>query len=204
MPVDVSVILTELAPMLNAASVADSDFLFWTQAELYQLADDTIKELARKTLCFATAPPPIALAALPAATALPAGTIAVIYAAFNSVGLRDSNVPELEALDDNWDAAEGTPKRWVEDLGLASMRLYPNPPSAGSLALIVQAFPAAISNTQTLVEAPAPFAGFLLEAIIGRARAKQGDAMQPEVAEHCAQRAAMYEGIFAQYWGGGE
>jgi hypothetical protein len=198
---DISVVLGELAPLLNAASTADSDFLFWTAAELYQFCDDAIKEAARKAELFVTTS---SIRFTAAQATKPLNAIAVIAAAWNNSPLREANVSEVEALDDAWETTPGTPSKWLQDVGLGVIRTYPTTQVAGTLSMIAQTFPADISTAQTMVEAPAPFAGYLLEAMLGRAREKQSDAMMPEVAEHANQRLTMYQQIFEQYWGAGE
>ena len=203
MQIDLSNVLVEVAPLLNAASTDDADFLFWTQAELLMFADNAIQAVARKAVLFIATPDPIAFTAGQASAPLPSGAIAVVAASFDDVPLREANVAELEALDDAWDVRQGTPSRWLEDLGLGSIRLYPAPPVAGALSLTLQSFPPAVNVAQTFVEAPAPFAGFVLEAILAGARGRQSDAMMPEVSEHAGQRVAMYEQLFVGYYGAG-
>jgi hypothetical protein len=201
--IDVSALLAnEVIPALNAATAAD--LVFWTAAELYQFADDAVKEAARRSLIFVSVAP-LALAIGAGDTALPAGTVAVLAAAFANLPLRAATVAEIEALDDNWEQTTGPPAKWLEDAGITVVRTYPAPSVAGTLSVVLQGFPSApISAGNTAIEAPAPFAGYLLQAMLGRARGKQSDAMMPEIADHCAQREGIYRQIFTQYWGAGE
>ena len=193
---DVSAVITGLLPALNAASTAD--LVYWTQDELYQWADEAVKRLARRAAVFVNYS-----AAMWSAAEVPLipNAIAPALIAWNGSLLRVATVAELEALDDNWEAATGTPKRWTLDLGLQQVRLYPAPDVAGMVQGVIIIAPADLSATQTALEAVAPISGFLAQSVLGQARGRVSDAEMPEVAAHCAQRAAMYLEIFARYWG---
>jgi hypothetical protein len=201
--IDVSALIAnEVCPSLNAAVAAD--LVFWTADELYQFADDAVKAAAGISLLFVSVAP-LALAIGAGPTNLPAGTVAILAGAFAGSALTPANVDEMEALDDNWENTPGTPANWLLDVGLLAVRVYPAPTVAGSLSLILQGFPATpLSVSNVSIEAPAGFAGYLVQEMIGRARAKQSDAMLPDVAHHLAERSNMYDTVFSQYWGAGE
>ena len=198
MPLDTATVITEALPALNAAST--SDLYFWTTDELYQWMDDAVKHLAHTAQVFVYTPS--TFGASPT-IALQAGYVAAIRVYWNGAPLRESTVTELEALDDNWTATAGTPARWTQGIGLGSIRLYPAPTVAGTCLLILQSAPSDLSAGASTVatEVPAPFAGFLLQALIGKAREKVSDAQMPEIAAHCRERVALYEQVFANYWG---
>jgi hypothetical protein len=201
MAVDVAALIANLLPALNAAT--SGDLVYWTSDELYQWADEAAKRLALRAAVFVSVTTQtISSAEAPlAASAVAANAIAPILVAWNSVILRFATVGELEALDDGWEAATGTPKRWTLDRGLQQLRLYPAPAAAGALLTVALQCPADISASQASLIGPSPLAGYLAQSVLGQARGRVSDAAMPEIAAHCAQRAEMYIAICEHYWG---
>lgn len=200
MPVSPATVISDALPALNSASTAD--LVFWTEAELYQFVDEAVRRAARESLAFA------AVAILPVTggstgAAMPTGSSTAIWASWNGVSLRSASVGELEARDDSWDTATGTPSHWTVELGTGVIRLYPIPPTDGVLLALVQGCPPAVALGGAALPAVHPFFGYLVQEVIGAARGKVSDATMPEIASHTAQRGAMYLDTFKQYWGTG-
>jgi hypothetical protein len=194
-------LILDLLPALNAVSAASSDLMWWTSDELYQFADEAVKLLARTAAVFAAADF-VATSAGVAEYALPSGALWMIQASVNGNAIRPSTVREIEALDPNWQTTPGAAGRWIQDIGLGQVRLYPVPVGIGTLERVCHIERTAISaGNPTLTGAPLPFGGFVLHAMLAAARGKEGDAQMPDVAAHANARVSLYLSVFASYWG---
>lgn len=196
MAINVTTLLTSLLPALNAAALTDSELIFWTTAELYEFADEAAKWLARTAGCFVAAGTLTASGTVD----LTAPHISSIFAAVDGTTLREANVRELEALDSAWESAAGAAQRYTLT-GAQTLRIYPAPAS-GSLEVIEHQIPADITSSAPSLAASTAIAGFLALAILGAARAKEGDASMPEVAAHCADRKNLYGRVLTAIYGG--
>jgi hypothetical protein len=117
-------------------------------------------------------------------------------------------VAELEALDSDWEetavSGGGSVTHWVGDyLGLRFLRFYPIPATSADVLLVRACLPSIPTAKSAGVAIPAPFADYLALATLRDARAKQGDARMPEVAQHIDQRLKLYDQVVQAYWGGG-
>ncbi len=85
------------------------------------------------------------------------------------------------------------------------MALTPVPITATPVTLAISAWPLALDAAQvnTLVQAPAAFAGYLTFYVLQGAYGREGESEMPDVAAHCAERCAMYEKLFTHYFGPG-
>ena len=200
MPVDPVNVIAEVLPALNTATMAD--LVFWTEAELYQFADEAVQRAAREAIVFAFIANQLVS---PGATSLrlPTGSSTALWASWSGTSMREASVGELEALDDDWQNTTGMPKRWTVDLGTGTLRLYPFPSANGVLTMILQGCPPTVALGAATLPAVLPFGGYLLQAILGAARGKISDAIMPEIATHAEQRAALYLDVFKRYWGAG-
>lgn len=143
----------------------------------------------------------VAAVAGTAAYALPARHIATIAAALDGSALRPATCAELSAENDTWESASGTPVRYVPDMeGREKFGLYPAPDAAGTVSLIHTQSPSAVDTQSPTVNAPAVMADYLAWAMLSQARGKESDAHMADVAAHAAERARMFEQVFAEYW----
>ncbi len=192
---DADQVIALALPALNAASTAD--LVWWASQDLYNFADEALKRLARTAAVFAADSSILAGAG---EIANPAGTLVIVHAAANGATLRPATVRELEALDANWTAATGTPKRWVQDLGLGQMRLYPAPPAPVTLQRIHHAEPAKITTGATTLTAPVALDAYVLWSMIGSARAQEGESQMADVADHSRNRMELFEAVAVAYY----
>lgn len=196
-------ILDALAPALNAGEATDTDLAWWSVAELLRYADQAAKRFGRTTGAFAARDDQAATAGT-AAYPLPTGTVSVLRVSIDGRQLRAATADELAALDDDWLTTAGTTGKYTLDaLGLGTLTLYPIPASGGDLVVVVHTAPR-LASADATIAAPAIFADYLRYRAIGEARRKTGDAAAPEIAQHCDQRADLYERIFAGYYGGAQ
>lgn len=194
---DLSAVLTDLLPALNAATTAD--LVWWAVEDLYDRMDEAAKALARKHIVFVGIDDVTQSAS---EAPLASGAIVVIHLTWNGLSVRATSVHELEALDGQWMLTTAVaPLRWTQDLGIAQVCLYPSPLYPGALERVSAYFPAAISTTQTLVSAPAPLSEYFWLATLGSARDVEGEAKMPEVAAHCASALGLWNKVLDSYWG---
>jgi hypothetical protein len=198
---DLSLVLTDLLPALNAA--ATGDLVWWQVEDLYDRMDEALKTLARLHVVFAgidNLAPLLNYSEAPYAE----GAIAVIHLTWDGQSVRATSVRELEALDGQWQLASGdAPTRWTQDLGVSQTCLYPTPVSLGFMERVSAYFPPAISQANTLASAPLPLTEYFWMSTLGSARDVEGEAKMPEVAEHCANAVQLWHKVCDTYWGGG-
>lgn len=190
--------ITALYPRLNASTA--NDLIWWTDAELRQWAEEALKNLARECGLF-TERNELPVFPGGAAYSLPARQISIIHLSLTGRPLRFATVRELEALNRQWQTAQGAVERYTRDvIGLGTITLYRLPAEAAILALLYHETPASIEA----VRCPKPVADYFTYAVLGEARAKQGDAAMPEVAAHARERAKLLEAVIRRYWGGAQ
>jgi len=146
--VDWSTRIPFLAQSLNAPDVSSLDS--WTEAELYQYAEEALHDIGGKFQLIVDYDETIALVADQALYGLPALHIATIYAAADGAMLNPSSVSEMEALDDQYEeaASAAAPTHWVgNNLGLGFIRIYPPKNGAGVLVLVFQKHPPDLTPT---------------------------------------------------------
>lgn len=200
--IDFRDILAELYAKLNATSAAD--LIHWTETELYEWLDEASKRLARVIGCFVERDASIAIVLSTPTYSLPARHLSTIHASIEGVALNPNNVQEVEALDAAWVETEGATSSFLNDnLGAASIRLYPSPDATvtGSLAVIFHRYVAAINSGNYLLTAPAGIAEYFSWSALAEARRKQSDAAMPEVAEHFGKRIEWLESVLQGYYG---
>jgi hypothetical protein len=196
-------VIAQLLPMLHSDSVAD--LVFWSQSDLIDWMDEGLKRLARVAGWNVERDASITTANGTAAYALPARQEATLYVSLGNTPLRPASMIELEARNSAFQSTPGTPDHWYEDGQGANVAVSPVPTTAVALPLIISAWPVALDAAQvnTLVQAPAAFAGYLTFYTLQQAYAREGESEMPDVAEHCASRCQMYESLFSHYFGKG-
>lgn len=205
MALDVTTVITNLYPSLNATG--SGDLVFWTLTELYQWADEAAKRLARAAAVFIERDTSISLVSLTASYTLPSRHLSVIYVAVNGVGLNAANVRELQALSDTWEGdaclTGETPARWATDFaGLETILLHPAPFDIANLQIVQHVFPVEITASAHTLEAPLVVGDYLACRMLAEARRKESDAQMPEIAAAFDQRSSLYEKAFQAYFGG--
>ena len=202
---DVTLVLGDLWPLLNASS--ESDAVFWTEAELYQWADEATQELARLVGIFVERDTTISTANGARSYTLPTRHISSIHVALGNKPLEPASIPELEARDDTWKtgasaAANADVKRWYGDGdGVEKIGLYKVPSAIATLAVIHHQFLATIDSGNPTLSAPSPLRDYLLWAVLAEARRKESDSTMPEVAAHADERVKLLRTVFQAYWG---
>jgi hypothetical protein len=200
--IDFQLILAELYPKLNATDA--TDLVYWTDAELYQWADEAAKRLARKFGVFVERDASTTIVLGTAIYNLPARHISTIHASIAGAALYPNNVQELEALDSDWVRTAGATDSFLNDNeGTATIRVYPTPDATitGSLALIFHRFPVTIAAGTFELVVPLALQEYFTWLMLAEARRKESDASMPEVADHFAARVDLMESVIRSYWG---
>ncbi len=187
---------------LGLNSVAELLTSLWTADELAQYADDEMKRLARDFGLFVQLGA-IAVNAGQPSYPLPADATTVVQAVFNKLVLRPASVGEIESLDGAWLTATGTPSRWIPEIGIDTIRLYPAPTAGGTLDLVYFAT-APETGTDTALRGFCQALGDFVEWVsVAEARRRESDAQMPEVAQVLDALAILYRTAIQSCWGGG-
>ena len=201
--IDTTQVITDLLPSLHADSTAH--LTFWSLSDLINWMDEGLKRLARVCGVFVERDTSITTANATATYALPERHDTTLYVSYGTTPLRPAAMIELEMRDTAFQTTPGTPDHWYEDGQGWNIGLSPVPTAAVSLPLVMACWPPALDTGQmnTLVQAPAPLAGYLSMYTLSKAYGREGESEMPDVAQHCAARCAMYEQIFEKYYGAG-
>jgi len=197
--VNVRDVITRLLPSLHCYRLVDLQH--WTEAELLEWATQELQRLAVSGVF--TERSTVATVANQQAYAYPARHIHTIFAALNGVTLRPATVAELSALDDAWETASGAVERIIPDFeGVDKFAVYKTPTAGGqTITLIYCQSPEPLEANAPTVSAPAIIADYTWWAMLREARRKETDAQMPEVSAHAAERLALFEEAFRDYWG---
>lgn len=202
---NVTDIITRLVPQLHSDTV--NNLSVWTECELIQWVDESVKRLARITGSFVERDiTSISLALDQMRYTLPARHVATLFVTLDDKPLIPTSTTQLEALDPNWENADiDTPARWAEDKELGQLIIYPppDPPNVSkTVGIIMLAYPAELDcpKVNTSVVLPKPLEDYCEIVALGKAYGKDSDLRLPEVASHAAQRAQLYEQICQKYW----
>jgi hypothetical protein len=204
--IDTAAVIDRLLPSLHADSRAD--LAFWTAADLVDWMDEGLKRLARVAAWNIELDSSITTANGVASYPLPERQDATLYVSLGNPGvtpLRPASMIELEARDSTFMTDTGTPDHWYEDGQGDNVALTPVPTSAGAVTLVISAWPPALDAAQlnTLVQAPAAFAGYLSFYVLGQCYGKESEAEMEDVSAHCKERCGLYEKLFTHYFGPG-
>lgn len=202
--IDFREVVSDLLPALNARTA--STLNWWTEAELYEWADEAAKRLARGFRVFVKRDASQSIALADPAYDTPARHVSTIHVSIGTRALEAASVHELEAADAAWLDTAGVTGRFLLDAnGQSEIRVYPTPDATvtGALAVIYHQYPAAVTATDYDLTAPHAIREYFTWSILSEARAKQGDARMPDVAAHFAGRVALMEQVIEAYWGTG-
>ncbi len=204
--VDVSQLIQGLVPVFNSDSLENLSII--SEAELYEFANEAADRLARRVGLFVKRDATLTITGGVATLSVPSDHLSSIHASYDADGegawvpLRVSAVNELEALDEQWEAAEGTPTRWTSDQqSHDTLRVYEVPASNTGFALIYHHLHAALSSGSPTFNVPTPVGDYLKYSMIGEVRGQENDEAMPEVSEYARGRAEAYLELFEQYWG---
>ncbi|MBZ5578256.1 MAG: hypothetical protein LAP40_16965 [Acidobacteriia bacterium] len=193
---------------LNASRV--EELVDWTEAELYQYAEESFHALGRGLLLIVQYDDSTALVANQGLYPVPALHIVTIYAAADGVTLQPAEVDEVEALDDDYEEAAGVaaPTRWIGNAsGLNYLRVYPPKNAAGVLTLIFQMrppdMPVPATGQPLELKMPAPIGDYLAAKALEKARRRQGDGQMLDAAQAFSTLGQIFERAAAAYWGSG-
>ena len=115
-------------------------------------------------------------------------------------------VIDLEARDEQFQSTSGTPDHWYEDdLALGTIGLCPVPTAVAQVNSINSVYPLDldVALVNTLLQAPAPLAIYLMFSVLAAVYGEEGEAEQPDLAQHCQGRADMLTQVFQSYYGKG-
>lgn len=201
--IDTTAVIDGMLPTLHADSRAD--LTFWSEADLINWMDEGLKRLARVAGVFVERDTSISTANGTTDYALPERHDTTLYVSIGAAPLRPASMLELEMRDAGFLTTTGTPDHWYEDGQGWNVGLCPVPISVANVGLVMLCWPPTldVSKTNTLVQAPAPIAGYLAMYTFAKAYGREGESEMPDVAQHCEARCAMYEQIFAKYYGAG-
>ena len=191
---------------LNADDMARDD-RWVTLNELYQFADDAAKALARSTSLFLVYDASIDVTAAGATYALPPGWVWsesawLVYAAGPVQLLRLSTVGQIFALDAQWSAAAGNPLRLSLDAaGVGNGAIYPAPVAGATLAGVLGVCPPTVTASSSALPLSPVLQDYFTSLMLGGARGKESDSQMADVADHCQERAKLYEATIAHLWG---
>jgi len=201
--IDTVAVIDELLPSLHADTRAN--LVYWTEADLINWMDEGLKRLARLCGVFIERDTSISTVNGTGVYALPERQDTTLYVSFGTTPLRPAAMIELEMRSATFQTDSGTPDHWYEDAQGWNVGITPVPTTAVSLPLIMACWPPTldVSKVNTLVQAPAPLAGYLTMYVLAKAYGREGESEMPDVAQHCQARCEMYEGIFEHYYGAG-
>lgn len=200
---DFSTLVPWICQSLNASDV--SNLTYWTEAELYQYAEEAFHDIGGKFLLIAEFDGTTALIADQGMYPVPFLHIATIFVSTNGEALRSSSVKEMEALDTDWEqAASGAVTRWIGNfLGMNFIRTYPAPDAPGTLELIFHKHPPDLTPSATQISVPKPVADYLAVKALQAARARQSDAQMLDASAAFGMLGTIYEQAIEAYWGQG-
>jgi hypothetical protein len=119
--------------------------------------------------------------------------------------LLPSSVQELAALDATWPASTGPITRYSMDAsGIGTITVYKIPTATGVLAIIYHQFLPQIQSGASAIPVCSPVADYFGYTMLAGARRKESDQTMTDMADHFDQRVAMYEKVFAHYFGEGQ
>lgn len=198
--------LIDLLPLLHAEDY--SALVYWSEGEMYQLTDEAAKRLARSMGGFVERDASTALVVGTSSYAMPARHLSTLHLSLGSLALRARSANELEALDGTWvETASATIAAWVQDqIGTETFRVYPTPASgaSGNCALIFHRYPAEVTVSAAVIQAPVCVREYFTFAVLGEARGMESKAAMPEVAAWCVEMTKLLENVFRGYWGGAQ
>ena len=200
---DSQAVITGLLPSLHADSRANLSF--WTESDLINWMDEGCKRIGRECGVFVERDTSITTLSGVAAYPLPTRQNATLHVSFGTAPLRPASMISLEMRDPAFMSTPGVPDHWYEDGQGWNVGLCPVPTASLPLPIVMTCWPPALDTQKlnTLVQAPAPLAGYLSMYSLAKAYGKEGESEMPDVAQHCAARCRMYEQVFAKYYGRG-
>jgi hypothetical protein len=200
---DIGQVIEDLVPSLGGSTYAD--LVFWDEEELYQLADEAAKRMARAAGVFAVRDVSTVVAEGTADYPVPARHLSTVHVSIDQgagfTPLREATVEELEALDAGWRASPGSIERYVQDRGTENLRLYHSPAAGGTLGVICHEWRPEITPANRILAAPLVLADYIALAVLAEARRKESEAAMPEIAGHLDERLALIEAVMREYWG---
>jgi len=199
--INTSTVLDNLLPDLHSDSYAN--LTFWTQAQLIDFEDQGAKQLSRAAMLFVERDTSKTTIIGGRTYSLPARHNATVHVSYGSTPLRPATTIEMEARDPAFETTAGDPDHWYEDnLDATIIGLAPVPNAAGSLPMICSVYPPDLATTP-LLQAPAPVAIYLTYYVLAKAYGKESETEEPDLAQHCAAKAALMEQLFLHYYGEG-
>ena len=208
MAIDLSAMMTEIIPLLNAAQSDGSDLVWWTLDDLYGYLNQHAQRLSVGRAIIAKHYDTDETADGTSVYSWPALHKGTVQVACGKV-LRETTVREMEALDPDWTTATVDdyptltgPTMWVGNwLGLAAYRLYPTPSDVATVEVVQIETPEQITADNATVDYPSALGEYLLLAAVGEALRKESRGARPETSRVIDQMLQPIADIASQYWG---
>lgn len=204
--IQTTTVLAQLLPMLHSDTMADLSY--WSQSDLIDWMDEGCKRLARVAAWNVELDTSITTSNGVGVYPLPERQDATLYVSLGNppvTPLRPASMIELEARSSTFMSDAGIPDHWYEDGQGDNVAMTPAPTTATAITLVISAWPPTLDAAQvnTLVQAPAAFAGYLTFTALEKAYGRESESEMPDVSAHCAERCALYEKLFTHYFGPG-
>lgn len=206
---DVENRITLITPHLHATSIGQAEF--WDDAEITRFFDEQVKEYAKTVQAFVVRDnTSIVLVESQAAYSYPDRAVSIIAIALDGVPLIASTSDEMEALDDDYQTAEGTPEYWYPDKGgVNSFGLYPVPDGDAdgkALDCLYHEYSADLDeeHENSVIPVHAVVGDYLELRVLGEAYNKESDGALPESARSARMVATIYSEALMQLLGGSQ
>ncbi len=202
--VNLQALLGELWAPLNATGPIDA--VFWSATDLLQWFDEAKNRLARTCGVFVRYDTTTETVSDQGPYSLPADHASTLQVDLAGAVLRPRTIQQLEALDDSWPSATGTPAAFIQAVdGDPELTLYPAPTAASQAVGIVEhSIPAAVQLSNALLSVPIPVREYFRFYALGEARAKESKSQMQETAQWFKGLTGMLEQAITGYYGGAE
>lgn len=178
------------------------------ETEIFEFLSEALTRLSMSVSGFVVRDATLTISGAVATVAMPTRHISTIHASIDSDDagawqpLIPTSVNELEAADESWETAAGTPSRFTHDQeDTNTLRVYKIPADDTGLAVIYHEEKAAVADGSSTFYAPAPVQDHMMYDALAQIRGQENDEAMPEVAKYCQGRADAFLEIFRQYWG---
>jgi hypothetical protein len=200
--VNLETLLTRILPTLNAA--AFNDLVFWSKADLYQYADECIRDFSRN----------VAGQILTTLQFLGYGStyncdpavLSVIHVSIDSRSLRTTNGLVQSVLSDTWatDAGPQVTHYLRDECGPTQIRVVPLPVYTSGfepLRITQHVQAPTVSEASPNLAWPSILGDYIGWKVLAAARRADTEGSMPEISQAANKMASIMESIARAYWG---
>jgi hypothetical protein len=200
MAVNISTVISELLPTLNASSVGN--LIWWTQTELEGYGDEVVQKLTRENRLIAAVQSTLILTPNLAQYDLPAQHVATLQVIAGSLVLEEKTTAEMEALNPAWmTEANVNPLYWIGDAIPGKLLLSPIPTLSGSYSTVYLAHANEVTAAAPSADIPSVLSEYVFLSMAARALRKETRGSKPEAAAAIEQMMAPLGEIIDGIWG---